>query len=141
MRWTPERLEELRRHVAAGLINAEIVAKMGATKWAVGERARQMGIKIATQTPLQREVYAKRAREREANRNARKKAANQAKLIAARNVAAANAPAPTRSAPKPKLGSLELRRVFHIPEMSKANQRAFLAQAVRNTAQMQGGEA
>jgi hypothetical protein len=138
--WTTDRVARVTELAVAGVISSAIAADIGTTQASVLTFCGRRGIAVVKYSPEQQRIYDERARLREASRNARKRAHNQAKLIAARKIAIANAPALTTAIPKPKLNTMELRRVFHIPEMSKADQRAFLADAVRNTAQMQVGE-
>lgn len=140
MHWTPERHNQLRTLAAAGRVKKQIAEEMGMTVWGVGEHARRLGIKLELQTPEMKAIFAERVKQRERDRCTRARAANAEKRRLAREAALKAWKPEAPAAPKPKMLTYELRKTFSLGELSKSGLQALLADAVRNTAQMQVGE-
>lgn len=145
MRWTQEKIGQLREIARTGATAAEAGASMGATAPSVITAAARYGIAIVKYSPEQQRIYDERAVAREAVRKARNVAARKAKRIQARKdlmaAQAAREPAPkaakvAANPAKPFARSVFQDQYRNMPAPTKAEQYADLAQAVRNTAAM-----
>lgn len=139
MDWTKEKIAQLRALAPTGMIAADIgVALGGFTQAGVINVAARHGIAIVKYSPEQQAIYDHNARHRDVKRLARKKAARQEAKIAARKDALGRRAStlPASSSTSPRLSLSELRKLHAVPvEMTKGELRAFLTQAVRNTAE------
>jgi hypothetical protein len=144
MTWAPEKIERLKVMAAAGAVVRQIADDLGMSSGAVESCARRLKVKIQSKSPEQKAIFAERAKERarESSRRrlARRKAARHEATVAARKAAMLSAPARTgvtTPAPYAVQGlSLPQKRKLYAstPSLSKTEMRAFLTQAVLNTA-------
>jgi hypothetical protein len=136
--WRVGVIKRLRELVASGMNAADIAKEIGRTQASVITFSARRGIAIVRYNPEQQAMYDRRFRDAEDKRNARKRAVNAKKKLDARleamkrsghnTVTVIAAASPT---------SVGFRA--HLPlqrEMTKAELREMLAQAVRNTAEM-----
>lgn len=126
-RWTDEQIDVLRALSAKGMTASEIGAEIGATKHSVITAAFHHQIQVILHTDA--EIYAMKQRQRirEKRKNDKRKALTKPK------------PKPIMISVEPdvsRTSSFFRKQLPKIPEMTKNELRAMLADAVRNTAEM-----
>ncbi len=133
MRWTPEKIAEMRAMASAGGTKDDLATHFGVTRRALWEAANRNGIDIPLRSPAEIEMYRERSKLRDRARNARKKAKRSAALAATR--AASGVVAPIKRAaltlPQKRLMYAENR------DLTKNQLREMCRQAVINTAALQ----
>lgn len=124
--WSPDDLAVLRSHAEAGLCAAEIAERMGRVIAGVVSVATREKIKVARFTA--EEQAARLVKQRERDRAKKKR--RRHKLAVAKVVCK-----PGTS----KTSAIYRAKLPHVPEMTKGQLRAFLAQACANTAEAARG--
>jgi hypothetical protein len=134
-RWTEEKIALLRALAPTGMFAADIGIELGFTQAGVINVAARNGIAIIKYSPAEQARYDESARVQAARRAARKKTRNKEAKIAHRKQAFCQPESPEPALSRSGLTLPELRKLHPIKiEMTKGELRAFLAQAVRNTA-------
>lgn len=127
--WTQAKFDHLCEMAATGAFASDIAAVLGTSHHSVVTMAGRNSIPINRYTPAEQAEMDRRYREAEVRKNARRRAATAAKRPDRTIVP--RLPSQIKTSP-------EYRNCLpKIPEMSKSALRAMLADAVRNTAEMQ----
>jgi len=130
--WTVARVADLKARAAANRSASEIADELGVSAASVMGKALALGIRVRCYTVQQAVEFEERASERARLRDRAKKAGKRK----AKRSHASNPAAPlTMSRTSPEYRS----RLPAAPDMTPSERRAFLAEAVRNTAAMRVG--
>jgi hypothetical protein len=121
--WTDERIARVTTLAAAGSYGSDIGADIGCSLHSVLTICGKQGIPVNRYTPEEQRYFDKKTQEREARKNAkrRKKPATEARFVFL--------PGTSKTSP------IYRNQFPKLPEMSRAQLRAMLADAVRNTAE------
>jgi hypothetical protein len=123
--WKVEKIEALERMALAGLNAAAIAKQLGTTQHSVITKAGALNIAVIKYTPEQQAMYDANKRERERRKQQRKRA-KRALAAGERFIE----PGTSRTSP------IFRNSLPRLPEMSKSELRAMLAEAVRNTSEV-----
>lgn len=125
--WTVDRRNQLRELAATGAAASDIASALGVSKLSILNCCKRRGITVTARTEAEAQMATTLARE--ANRR------KQAKWKASQKAKPATAALTVRAVPGTSKTSVIYRNQLPpLPEMTKNELRAMLAQAVRNTA-------
>lgn len=136
MKWTPEKIAEMRAMAATGCSKAEAVARSGATISAIRKIADRFGFKFVKHSQAELAVFAEVSKAKTLAREARKEAKKRAARIEARKGEMFVVRPGGRAASK--LSLAQLRQMYAANRgLTKNQMRDDLRKAVVNTAAMQ----
>jgi hypothetical protein len=120
--WTDDRLGQLAQLAAKRMYAADIAREIGCSLHSIVTMAGRNGIAIVRYSPDEQAIVDEQRRQRDRAKKRRKRAARGQTFI----------PDPSKS----KTGPIYRNSLPRAPEMTPNERRAFLAQALRNTAEM-----
>lgn len=130
--WNDEKRSRVMELAATGMVAEDIGAALGTTEASILTYCGRHQIPLFKYSPERQAVYDQRLRDRNAKKDAKKVAANQAKKIAQRKAFMAGiglSPDTNKTSP------VYRNTLPKLPEMSKSELRSMLTEAVRNTAE------
>lgn len=133
-RWTPEEIQRLRDLAPTVRYASDIAAQMGSTQHAIITQAGRYGINVINYTPEQQTMMDARYRAREMRKYQKRKEVRRENGYAPKPKRAVNVSVELGTSQSSPIYRNQLPR---IGEISKDRMREMIAQAVRNTAEMQ----
>ena len=129
-RWTEKEFNHLREMAAAGEYASAIAAKLGTSRASILTMAGRNGVEVLRYTPEEQDEMDRRRRESDRRKLERRRGRKRERTAAQRGSTIIIDPTASRTS------AAYRSRLAPLPEMTKNELRAMLAQAIRNTAEI-----